>query len=262
MTEQSTEEEKVLIRLEGLELQHITAKTQEELSLLQEDINKTNNLSERATNIENLKYKVERLINTFEQEKDLAKESSRRFSSKYNKMDDNLWKIHKTEIERRLKELNKIKEQIERLANNKDKTYEIERDIDAANNTKEVSKVKEVKMDDVNAMDMKMTLKQLNDRIEEIGTEVPDFITSRNDIILEKGDTTPYYEFIVNNVKDASKLKLALKRINNEYITLNKMSLTDAKRQALQQDLKRLQEYLENYENNPNMPLEPFIPLS
>ncbi len=186
MTEQSTEEEKVLIRLEGLELQHITAKTQEELSLLQEDINKTNNLSERATNIENLKYKVERLINTFEQEKDLAKESSRRFSSKYNKMDDNLWKIHKTEIERRLKELNKIKEQIERLANNKDKTYEIERDIDAASNTKEVSKVKEVKMDDVNAMDMKMTLKQLNDRIEEISNEVPDFITARNDIILEK----------------------------------------------------------------------------
>lgn len=215
----------MLIRLEGLELQHITAKTQEELSLLQEDINKTNNLSERATNIENLKYKVERLINTFEQEQDLAKESSRRFKSKYNKTDDNLWKIHKTEIGRRLIELNKIKEQIERLANNKGKTYEIERDIDAANNTKEVSTVKEVKMDDVNAMDMKMTLKQLNDRIEEIGTEVPDFITSRNDIILEKGDTKQYYEIIVNDKNDAKKLIKSLKKVNNQYIILDKLEL-------------------------------------
>ncbi len=263
LQEQSTEEEKVLIRLEGLELQHITAKTQEELSLLQEDINKTNNLSERATNIENLKYKVERLINTFEQEQDLAKESSRRFKSKYNKTDDNLWKIHKTEIGRRLIELNKIKEQIERLANNKGKTYEIERDIDAANNTKEVSTVKEVKMDDVNAMDMKMTLKQLNDRIEEIGTEVPDFITSRNDIILEKGDTKQYYEIIVNDKNDAKKLIKSLKKVNNQYIILDKLELKWAKRQELSQDLQDLEAYLNKVIDNPDTfkPSEnPFVP--
>jgi len=226
LTEQSTEEKEVLIRLEGLELQYITDMTKEELSLLHEDIDKTNNLSERATNIENLKYKVERLIKTFEQEMGLAKESSKRFRSKYNKMDDNLWKIHQTEIERRLKELNKIKEQIERLINNKNKTYEIKRDIDPTNNTKEISKVKEVKMDDVNAMDMKMTLKQLNDRIEEIATEVPDFITSRNDIILEKGDTKQYYEIIVNDKNDAKKLIKSLKKVNNQYIILDKLELT------------------------------------
>jgi len=192
-SETQKEEEQVLIRLEWLELQHITTKTEEELALLQEDITKTENLSERSTNIENVKYKVERLIKTFEQERDLAKESSSWFSSKYDKKDDNLRKIHKKEIERRLKELNKIKEQIELLANNKNKTYEIEWDIDPADKTKEVSSVKEVKMDDENAMDTTMTLKQLSDRIEEIGKEVPDFITTRNDIILEKWDTNPYY---------------------------------------------------------------------
>gem|GEM_PF-6125082 len=67
---------------------------------------------------------------------------------------------------------------------------------------------------------------------------------------------------ILNNTKDASALKLALQNINNDYITLNKMSLSVDKRQALQQDLKRLQEYLEEYENNPNKPLEPFVPES
>jgi hypothetical protein len=41
-------------------------------------------------------------------------------------------------------------------------------------------------MDDVNGMDMNTTLKQFSDRIDELGKEAPDFITSRNEIILEK----------------------------------------------------------------------------
>jgi|GEM_PF-1112393 hypothetical protein len=179
-------EEQVLIRLEGLELQHITTTTKEEADLLKADIARTNALTERTTNIENIKFHIERVITLFEQERDLAKESSRWFSSKYDRKDDNLRKIHKKEIERRIKELHKIKEQVELLANNQNKTYEIERDIDPTDKTKEISNIKEVKMSDINAMDKEMTLKQLYDRIDAIEDEVPDFITSRNDIILEK----------------------------------------------------------------------------
>lgn len=40
------------------------------------------------------------------------------------------------------------------------------------------------------------------------------------------------------------------------------MSLSVDKRQALEQDLQGLQKYLEDYANNPNEPLEPFIPQS
>ena len=73
-------------------------------------------------------------------------------------------------------------------------------------------------MNDINGMDMTTTLKQLNDRIEEIGKEASDFITSRNDIILEKADTKPYYEIIIHDKSDAKKLSKSLKKINNQYV--------------------------------------------
>jgi len=153
--------------------------------LLKDDISKVDNLETKTTDLENVKYKVGRLITFFEQEKDLANDETSGwiFNQKYDRKEKGLRKIQKTEIDRRLKELNKIKEQIERLANNKDKKYTIDRDINSADNTKEV---KDVKMDDVNGMDMTTTLKQFSDRIEELGKEAPDFITTRNDLLLEK----------------------------------------------------------------------------
>lgn len=173
--EKRTAEKKAVIEVSELEkrtkVEIIMTETQQDLADLADQIKKNETLSERSTNIENVKYKVERLITFFEQEKDLAKDESAGwiFNTKYDRKDKGLRKIQKTEINRRIKELNKIKGQIERLANNKDKKYEIERDIDATDKTKkEVNKVKEVKMDDVNGLDMKMTLKQFSDRIEDL----------------------------------------------------------------------------------------------
>ncbi len=267
--EKRATEKKVVIEVSELEkktkVEIITTETKQDLADLANQIKKNETLSEKTTDIENVKYKVERLITFFEQEKKLtnAETSGWIFNQKYDRKDKGIRKMQKTEINRRLKELNKIKDQIERLANNKNKKYTIDRDIDATNkNKKEINKIKEVKMDDVNALDMKMTLKQFSDRIEDLGKEAPDFILTRNDIILENGDTTPYYELIINNVKDATKLKFAIQKINDDYTVLNKISLSDAKRQALQQDLKALSEYLEKYINNPNtfdMAKEPFI---
>jgi hypothetical protein len=162
--------------------------------------------------------------------------------------------MQKTEIKRRLEKLNKIKDQITRLENNKDKKYTIERDNE--------NDVKEVKMDNINGFDMKVTVKQLSDKIEELGKEAPDFIIARNTIIAEEGDTTPYYELILSDKSDVRKLTRILNRINKEYVQIDKLSLTAAKRQALQQDLLKLQEYLQGYINDPNKPLEPFIPES
>lgn len=253
--EQRKAEEEVHVRIEWLEITYMKSRTQEELNDLQYEINRTNNRIEHATDIESIKYKVGRLIAFFEQEKDLTNESIGRFGwTKYDRKDKGLLKINKTEIKRRLKQLNKIKKQIERLENNKGKKYTIDR----KNEEGDV----EVKMDDINGFDEKTTLLQLNQRIEELGKEAPEFIKTRNEIILENADTTPYYELILNNVKDAAKLKMAIQKVNDDYILLNKMNLSVDKRQALQQDLKRLQEYLEKYANNPNKPLEPFVPQS
>ncbi|MFA6256344.1 MAG: hypothetical protein WC606_04110 [Candidatus Absconditabacterales bacterium] len=256
--EKRTAEEQVLIRIQGLKLEYIKTKTQEDLALLKENISKVKTSVEKATDIENVKYKVERLIAFYEQEKDLAQSETSGwiFNTKYDRKDKGLRKIQKTEIKRRLKELKKIKEQIERLANNKDKKYSIDR---------KKQEVKTVEMDDVNAMDMKMTLKQLSDKIEDLGLskEAPDFILARNEIILEQADTTPYFEIIGYDKSDAKKLNKALKKVNNEYAILDELKLTGAKRQELSQDLKKLEEYLTKVMNNPNTfkPSEnPFVP--
>ena len=229
---------------------------------LENNIKKDEILAENATDVENVKYKVGRLIVFYEQEKDLANSETSGwiFNTKYDRKDKGLRKIHKTEIERRLKELNKIKGQIERLANNKDKKYKIDWDIDSKDNTKSVN---DIKMDDVNGMDMNITLKQFSDRIEELGKEAPDFILARNDIILEKGNTVPYYEIMIYDKSDARKINKSLKKINNEYAILDKLELTGAKRQELSQDLQDLETYLNKVIDNPDTfkPSEhPFVP--
>lgn len=211
---------------------------------------------ERSTDIDNIKFKINRLISFFEQEKDLvSKETSGRiFNTKYDRKDKGLRNIQKTEIKRRLKQLYKMQDKIERLENNKDEKYTVERD-DADGDM-------DVKMDDMNGYEMKQTLLVFSDKIEELAQEVPDFILSANAISKEEADTTPYYEFVLNNTKDATKLKLQLQTINNDYITLNKMALSADKREALAQDLERFKTYLEDYANNPNKELEPFVPQS
>lgn len=126
-------------------------------------------------------------------------------------------RINKVEIKRRLTELYKIKKQVERLASNKGKKYTINRDN---------QEFKDVKMDDVNGMDMKMTLKQFSDRIEDLGKEAPNFILARNEIILEQTDTVPYFEIMGYTTKDAGKISKSLRKVNNEYAILDELKLT------------------------------------
>ena len=265
-TEWWNEQKRALVKVYKLEKQTkveiIISETAQELRELQSQINNNETLAEKATDIEKVKHKVERLIVFFKQEKKLAKSETSWwiFNTKYDRKDQGLWNIQQTEIDRRLKELDKIKGQIERLANNKDKKYTINRDIDNKDNTKSVN---DVKMDDVNGMDINITLKQFSDRIEDLGKEAPDFILARNDIILEKWDTVPYYEIIIYDKSDAKKINKSLKKINNEYVILDKLELTAAKRQELSQDLQDLETYLNKVIDNPDTfkPSEhPFVP--
>lgn len=239
-------EEKVLIRIEGLKLEYIKSKTQDELDILKKDISKVRESIEKASDLENVKYKLDRLIAFFEQEKKLTNQNTWRFLGReYNREERALRKINKTEIKSRLKELNKIKKQIKRIEKNKDKKHG------------------DLKMDNVQEMNMNITLKQFNEEIENLGKEAPDFILTRNQIAIGEGDTVPYFEIIGYEKSDAKKLNKALKKINNEYAILDELKLTGAKRQELSQDLQGLEEYLDNVINNPDTfkPSEhPFIP--
>jgi hypothetical protein len=85
---------------------------------------------------------------------------------KYNRKDRGLRKINKTEIKERLKELNKIKNQIERLEKKQDRKHG------------------DTKMDDVNEMNMDMTLKQFSETIEDLAKEAPNFILARNQTVV------------------------------------------------------------------------------
>lgn len=242
--EQTNDE--LAIRLLDTQLQYIKGGYKGELDNLRGDI-------AMEWSVENAKFKVDRYIEFFKQEKGLAKENTAWFrGQKYDRKDTGLRDIQKVEINRRIEQLEKIKKQIERLENNQGKKYTI--------NKKD--EVREVKMDDINAEDMEITILQLNQRIEEIGKEAPEFIKTRNEIVMENGDTTPYYEIIMNNVKDNASLKLAFQKINNDLALTDKMALSADKRRALERDLENLQEYLEKYMNNPETfdpAKEPFV---
>jgi len=253
IAEKRTAEQRVLIRIEWLEIQYIKTKTTEELNLLKSDITKADNLETEATNIDNVKYKLERNITLLEQEKaDINKRD------KDSKIEKNLWKAYKSQIQERLDRLYKMKEEIELLEKNKDKKYTIDRE-----NVNGKKEFKEVKMDDVNGMDMKMTLKTISERLETIGENDPDFINTRNSIIGKEATITPYYEIIIKDKKDAKDMKKALNKYNKQYVLLDKISLDAAKKTEVAKDLEKLEEYLNTVIANPETfkPSEhPFVP--
>jgi len=57
-----------------LKIEYIKSTTQAELSALKSDIDKLKTSEVKETDIENVKYKVERLITFFEQERELTKD--------------------------------------------------------------------------------------------------------------------------------------------------------------------------------------------
>ncbi len=261
--ETSVTKEWIYVRLSEIKWEQTLESFKWELKDLQKNIETNQKTIERSTNIENMKFKVERLITFYEQERDLAKaETAGWFSNtKYDKKDKETRKIHKMQIERRIKELNKIKEIMEDVANNKNRKYDIKRDIDTKNGKNK--DFTEVQMNDINGMDMRMTLEQLSDRIEFLSKEWPDFILTRNGIILEDWDNTPYYETIIHDKSDAKKINRSLRKVNKEYAILDELELTWAKRQELNLDLQALEAYLNNVISNPDTfkPSEhPFVP--
>lgn len=252
--EKWTAEQQVLIRLEGLELQYIKSKNQEDLDLLKTDIAKEKTSVEKASDITTIKAHIERNITFLKQEKELAKDTK-----KDDRLDRGLRKAHKAQIQDRLDRLYRMKKQVERLSQNTDKKYKIKRE------TKDSKKeFEDVEMDDINGFDMKTTLIQFSDRLTEMETDQPNLIKTRNDIIAKEWDTTPYYNIVINDVKDAKKLSKALNKTNKEYALLDTRALTGAKRQEISQDLEALETYLNKVINNPNTfkPSEtPFVPV-
>lgn len=231
-------QETILIRLKEIQGEQTLEYIKGELDILKQDIENNLNKPEEATDIITTKYIIERLITFFQQEKSLTNQRTGKiFDQEYKRTDKGLRKIQKTEIEKRINELEAIKKQIERLQKNKDKKYKIKRD-------EGNGEFKDVVMDDINGYDANITLAQFNERIEELGKEVPDFIKQRNDILLGKADMTPGYTIKINTVEDAIRIQKALKKENEEYQILNSISLETAKQKELNEDLKTFDGYL------------------
>ena len=239
-------QEAILIRLKEIKGEQTLEYIKGELDNLKQEIENNINKPTESTDILTIKYKLERLITFFQQEKSLTNQRTGKiFGQEYKRPNNGLRKIQKKEIENRIRELETIKQQIERLQKNKNKKYQIKRD-------EGNGEFKDIVMDDINGYDTNLTLAQFNARIEELGKEAPEFIKQRNDILLNKADSTPGYKILINTPEDALIIQKALQKENGEYEILNKIKLDTAKQKELNEDLKRLDEYLTTIIKNPN----------
>jgi len=245
-------EEDVLVKIEWLKIEYIKSTTQAELDALSGEINKL----EKELTLEDAKIILSRNILYFEQQKHDVDE----FISA-NKIDQNLRKAYKSQVQDRLDTLYRLKKAIEVLEQHKDEKYTIKRD--TKNGKKIVKEVREVKMDDIYKFDMKETLKSISTSLTAIAGEQKDFIMTRNSIISQKADITPYYSIVINEKKDAKTLKNTLKKYNKQYVILNNLEADAAKKTEVAKDLEALEEYLNTVIANPDTykPSEhPFVP--
>ncbi len=254
--EQAQTQDALYIRLENIEWELVLEGIQWELNSLKQQIEGNTDRIERFSDVENIKNHLSRNIVRLEQQQKEAK--NYQITWWYNRADKALWKMFEDQIEVRLDRLYNIKKQIEKMEQNNNKKYTI-----VWENVNGEKEIKDVQMDDIKGYSLEQTLLQFYEEIEKIEIEQPNFLATKNDIITGNGDATPYYEIQIHTVNDADKLKRTLLRLNNDDILLSKMTLSADKRKALQEDLNRLQEYLEEYQRNPNtFDLPPFEPES
>ena len=234
-------------------MEYIKATTQEELDMLKDDIDRLKGVEQKESDMETVKKILARNILTLEQEIEFAKDTD-----KADKIDRMLRKAQRSQIQDRLDRLYRMKETIERLEKNDAKNYAIKREtVDGK------QQLQEVYMSDINAYNKKETLQQISQRLEEIANEQHKFEANRLAITNREAGVVPYYEIIINDKKDIKSLRKTLKKINNQYVILDSISLEAAKKTELARDLERLEEYLNKIETNPDTfkaSEHPFIP--
>lgn len=223
-------------------MEYIKATTQEELDMLRDDIDRLKGVEQKESNIEIVKKILARNILTLEQEKEFTKDTD-----KADKIDRILRKSQRSQIQDRLDRLYRMKETIERLEKNDAKNYAIKREtIDGK------KQLQEVYMSDINAYNKKETLQQISQRLEEVANEQHKFEANRLAITNREAGVVPYYEIIINDIKDVKNLRKTLTKINNQYAILDSISLESSKKTELARDLERLEEYLNKIETNPD----------
>lgn len=248
--EKRTEEKNVIINMTELEkktrMEIYTTETTQELADLKQKVQISNNaeIQWQSTDIDSIKKKTSDLIEFFKEEGKAVNKNRGIFRGrKYNGVDK--WSLDndKTEINERLRALDKINKRIQELEKSK--------------------KNKEGKTNDLDETRMNIELKRINEELDDIKKQAPDFVLTRTGIILENEDKTPYFDIIGYDKKDIKKLNKALLKINNEYTILNGMSLTTAERIELKEDLEAMDLYIDQVKNHPDTfkPSEhPFIP--
>lgn len=236
----SDEFKRVFVRMNGLEIQLVTANTREELTLFKNELNTSQQRFENANNIPAIKKRIEQLQEYFSQQKVEAQKNSRLlFNKEYDRYDKWLWNLNELQLQIWLRKLNKIQKEVENLEN------------------------KPLSTKEVTAFVQQKTVQQLTEEIDVLSQEAENYIVSKSDIIREKGDSNPYFGIDTHTAMDESKLRMILAKIKNNQAYLNKLELPNSLHQYAIQDLKALGEYLEKTVDNPNTfdPIEePFVP--
>ena len=175
---------------------------------------------ELSYDMENVKWRVKILKDFFEAQSDDASWNAFFLNRNFTREEKSAFRIQRSQADNSLKTLKNIEDQIE----------EFEKW--AYNDAR------------LTEFDKKESLKKFSAKLDQLSNNVPEFIAYRNDILLQNPDTIPYYPININTKEEARTVKKALERSNSYIQKLNKIENKTAKQQELAQDLKALEEYL------------------
>lgn len=233
--ETNKEAQNAKIEIKDLKIKYTTTDIKEQSERLRREIEAKQEKERASIDLENIQWKTDRLIQFFEHELKESREISSFFNTKYDRVQKWLMKLQKAQIKNRLKDLKNIEKQLKKIE-------------------KEKTKFEQGKLthEDIITQKREQSLRAYNAKLTELGEEAPDFITQKNAIILHEGTTTPFYEIKIHNFRDTERAEHSLKKINEELKKINISELSAARKQELEQDLSRLEKYLNTVLDQPN----------
>lgn len=223
--QQSSEETKILVETTNLKLKILAGNdpTTQRLS------EKQDNDFDKALDVDDFKRRLDTYKEFFEAQIDDVKWQAFWLNPKYAGKEKAWYKMTKQAAEQQLKKLRNIEKRVNSI-------------------------LKEGRFQHIENLDYesRTTLLQFSEELDAIVSSIPDFVSFRNDIILGKVDTVPYFGTQINSIADAQKFANILKNFNEQQLKLNKYAADAATQQQYAQILQSLQSYFENSINNPN----------
>ena len=170
--------------------------------------------------------RIDRLQEFFENQIDATRRNTFWATSSYPKQQREYRRTHREEAKKRLKSLKRLE--------------------------KELNKINQglSEYSDTNAYQQDLELKTIAEELDKLSDQVPNFVSTKMDIITGKADISPSYGLEINSKKDAKKLLKSLEKYNKELKKITEKTQNAAQENFRAEDLDSLQKYLNDVVNN------------